>query len=426
MSFNTALSGLNAAQADLSVTSNNIANVNTTGFKESRAEFGDIFASSAFGRNSKTAIGSGVLLSKVAQQFSQGNLQFTSNNLDLAIKGEGFFVVAPSLSNQDREYTRAGAFGVDANGFVVNGAGQFLQVFPVNQDGTVTTTSISGTVPLQLPATAGVPTPTSAVNLGIKLSANAPGLDPANFDPTDPDTYSAATSVTVYDSFGQSHISTFYYVKDSTGPANTWQSYMFIDGNQINLGNADQGATLSFNTVGQLVSTTPATIQTPAIDYGNGSDSTGTITVNYGTNTTQLSSTSNGSYITVNSLSQDGFATGELSSVEISDTGVVRANFSNGQTIALGKVALARFQNPQGLAQLGNATWSATLASGNPLPGEAGTSVFGLINSGALETSNVDLTSQLVNLITAQRNYQANARSIETSNTVTQTIINIR
>ena len=156
MSFNTALSGLNAAQSDLSVTSNNIANVNTTGFKESRAEFGDIYAVSALG-SGRTAIGAGVLLSNVAQQFNQGNLSFTSNTLDLAVSGEGFFVVAPNLTSSERVYTRAGAFGVDETGNVVNSAGQVLQAFPVNSNGTVTSTSLSSTIPLQLPQTAGKP-----------------------------------------------------------------------------------------------------------------------------------------------------------------------------------------------------------------------------------------------------------------------------
>ena len=182
MSFNTALSGLNAAQAALNITSNNIANVSTTGFKGSRAEFADIYASSAFG-SSNTAVGSGTLLANVAQQFGQGILEFTSNTLDLAISGEGFFILAPSEGNSNNLFSRNGEFGVDNNGFVVNNAGSRLQVFPVNSDGTVAATSLSNTIALQLPQTAGVPTPTSVVNIGVNLPADAAVLDPALFNP---------------------------------------------------------------------------------------------------------------------------------------------------------------------------------------------------------------------------------------------------
>lgn len=424
MSFNTALSGLNAAQSDMGVTSNNIANVNTTGFKQSRAEFGDIFANSAFGRNAKTAIGSGVLLNRTAQQFSQGNLEFTSNILDLAVAGDGFFVTSPNLTSQERVYTRAGAFGVNADGFIVNGGGQFLQVFPVNQDGTVTTTSISGTVPLQIPSTAGTPTATQNVGFNINLSANAPLIDTVGhpFNPTDTQSYSASTSITIYDSLGNSHIGTTYYVKTA---ANTWDSYLYVDGANVDLDTAGAGTSfpLVFDAAGVLQP--PSSTTSAAVNYTGGA-APATLNIDYA-NSTQLSgSTGNGSYITVNSLSQDGYSTGRLSGIEISETGVVRANFTNGQTVALGKVALARFQNPQGLNQLGNTSWAETLDSGTALPGEAGTLSFGLIRSGALETSNVDLTAELVNLITAQRNFQANARAIETNNTLTQTIINIR
>ena len=170
MSFNTALSGLNAAQADLSVTSNDIANVNTIGFKESRAEFGDIFATSSLG-SSSTAIGSGVLLSKVGQQFNQGNLDFTSNSLDLAISGDGMFVMSPSLTSQEQIFTRSGAMGVDADGFVVNSSGQFMRVFPVNADGSVSATSLNSTSPLQLPATSGSPTVSTEIEIGVNLTA---------------------------------------------------------------------------------------------------------------------------------------------------------------------------------------------------------------------------------------------------------------
>lgn len=429
MSFNTALSGLNAAQAELNVTSNNIANVSTTGFKGSRAEFADIFATSSFG-SSGTAIGNGTLLANVAQQFGQGNLEFTSNTLDLAVSGEGFFILSPSETNANNLFTRNGEFGVDNNGFVVNNSGARLQVFPVNTDGTVTATSISSTIPLQLPQTAGVPTTTSLVDIGVNLPANAAVLDPNLFDPLQASTFTQSTSLTVFDSLGESHVVTAYYVK--TG-ANTWGTYYNTTDDagaslalDIAGGTAGAGGQLfnsmTFSNSGVFQTSVPDPITTTAIDFGNGSNAAGTLTFNYaGNGTTQFSSP-----FTVNVLEQNGFPIGRLTGVEISDTGVVRANFSNGQSTALGKIALARFQNAQGLAQKGNNSWEDTTDSGTPLVGEAVTSSFGQIRSGAIEVSNVDLTAELVNLISAQRNFQANAKSIETNNTITQAIINIR
>ncbi len=445
MGFNIALSGLNAAQSQLDVTSNNIANVETTGFKESRAEFGDIYANSQFG-NSDTAIGNGVLLQKVAQLFDQGNLNFTSQALDLAISGEGFFVMSPDQLSQENIYSRAGAFGVDSNGFVVNSAGQYLKVFPVNSDGTVTATALSSTTPLQLPDTAGAPQATSEVEIGVNLPANVSatvgGVD--GFDPTDTGSYSASTSITVYDSLGDSHIVTSYFVKQPNlngGGLNTWGVFLTTTdaaGNTVPL-NVYDGAPgapgianssgvsygiLEFDQQGVFQGTTPATgiFTEPFSFLNNGADPTQQVAFDFANNTpTQFASP-----FAVSALSQDGFTIGRLTGLNVSDKGVIQASYSNGQTTAVGKVALARFANPQGLLQIGNTSWRESTASGEPIAGEAATSSFGTIQSGALETSNVDLTEELVTLITAQRNFQANAKSIETSNAVTQTIIQIR
>ncbi len=426
MAFNTALSGLNAAQADLSVTSNNIANVSTTGFKESRAEFSDIFANSALG-TSNNAVGSGVLLSQVAQQFSQGNLEFTRNTLDLAITGEGFFVLGANTTSNELMYTRAGAFGVDDDGFVVNSNGESLRAFAVNPDGTVTGTSLSSTIPLRLPDTAGLPTATTEIEISVNLQANATGLDPALFNPTAPSTFTNSTSINVFDSLGEAHAATVYFVKDGSTP-NTWAQYMYVDGNPVDMAGGTAGAggqlygTLTFNNSGGLLSELPSPMTTAALGFANGSDATQTFTMDYANNTpTQFASD-----FTVNQLTQDGFPIGRLTSVNISEAGVVLANYSNGQQTPLGKIAMARFANAQGLQQKGGTVWSETLDSGVALAGEAGTSSFGDIRGGALESSNVDLTKELVNLITAQRNFQANAKSIETENAITQTVIQIR
>ncbi|ADE15415.1 flagellar basal body FlaE domain protein [Nitrosococcus halophilus Nc 4] len=425
MSFNTSLSGLNAASSDLDVVSNNIANANTTGFKRSRAEFADIFAVSSFG-SPKTAVGSGVLLNRAAQQFDQGNLDFTQNILDLAVSGRGFFALSPNLTNNELVYSRAGAFSINKDGYVVNGAGQFLRTYPVNQDGTVTASSLESSQPVRLPTSAGTPQATSQVSIGANLPADAASLDPANFDPLDADTFTASTSTTVFDSLGNSHISTLYFVKDTNSP-NQWAVYNALDGALVNVSGGTAGAggiqygTLNFDSSGGLMGTTPSPLVTDPIVLGNGANDM-TLTLNFpSTNTTQVASPFN-----VTALDQDGFTSGRLTGLDISETGVIRANFSNGQNLALGKVALAQFPNEQGLRQLGNNSWAGTIDSGAAIAGEAGNGSFGLIQGGALESSNVDLTAELVHLITAQRNFQANARAIETASTLTDSILNIR
>lgn len=442
MSFNTAISGLNAAQSDLEVTSNNIANVNTTGFKKSRGEFGDIYATSALG-SSSTAIGSGVILQAVSQQFNQGNMNFTSNTLDFGISGDGFFVMSPSATGTERVFTRAGAFGVNADGNVVNSNGQLLQVFPVNNDGTVTSTALSSTIPLKLPDSAGTPQATGKVDLGINLPAGVTPLDITNFDPKTSNTYTASTSVNIYDSLGDTHIAAVYFVRDSQA-TNQWAMFTYIDGEKVNLddgtGAPIDHATFSFGSDGALDASTlvPTEFKTLRLGVDAGVDASGnpipldgwsggpdpdqTFIIDIANN----SPTQYASPFTVNSLKQDGFAIGRLTGLDVSDTGIVRASYTNGQTVPVGKIALARFPNPQGLAQIGNTSWAETTGSGEALSGEAGTSSFGSIRSGALELSNVDLTTELVGLITAQRNFQANAKSIETANTITNAIINIR
>lgn len=431
MSFNTSLTGLNAATADLNVKSNNIANVSTTGFKQSRAEFGDVYAVSAFG-SSNTAIGSGTVLSKVAQQFTQGNLDYTNNSLDLGISGQGFFALAPTTSSNEVVYTRAGAFSVDNAGYVVNSSGQYLRTFPVNSDGTVSSTSMSSTTPLQLPSAAGTPNATTTLSLATNLPSTATGIDPTTtpINPTDPTTYTNSTSATIYDSLGNSHIVTMYYQKTTT--ANTWNVATYAEGADIipssstapvQLGTT-QTLTFDPSTGGGLASTSTTSTSftfnsTNSTQWASGAADQ-TVTLNF-TGTTQNSGAFN-----VTSLSQDGYATGRLSGLDISDTGLVKATYTNGQSVPLGKIALANFPNPQGLKQIGNTAWRETIDSGSPLAGEAGTGTFGSIQSGALESSNVDLTKELVGLITAQRNFQANSKAIETNNTITQTIINLR
>lgn len=451
MSFNISLSGLNAASTDLSVTSNDIANVGTIGFKESRAEFADIYAASPLG-TSANSIGAGVKLANVAQQFGQGNLEFTQNTLDMAISGQGFFVVRPNQTSNDNIYTRAGAFNVDQNGMIANSAGQILQVFPVDAAGNVTTTSLTGTIPLSVPNTIGVPNATTLVDINLNFPAaitpalnvntafpGAPVYGPApvgtldselELNPANPDpaTYHASTSATVFDSQGTSHILTMYFVM-TDDITNRWEVRSTLDGTPMTVGGAGVfgPAVLDFDQNGVLDvanSTNGGAIAYDAFALTNGAAPL-TMTIDFTNQGNTLTQESQGAF-SVQSLSQDGFSTGRLSGLEVDDEGLIRASFTNGQITPLGKIALVRFDNPQGLRQIGDTSWVESVESGAATAGEAGTGNFGLVQSGALETSNVDLTSELVNLITAQRNFQANSKAIETANAITQTIINMR
>jgi flagellar hook protein FlgE len=231
MSFNIALSGLAAAQKDLDTTANNIANVNTTGFKESRAEFADVYATSIFA-SGRTKVGDGVTTAVVAQQFSQGSLQFTNNSLDLAITGEGFFALTPDIQSQDMTYTRAGAFKLNKDNFIVDNKGNFLQGFAVDPvTGENQSVSLSTTQPISIPTSAGAPRATNNIFLSMNLDSRELATDGVPFDATDRATYNHSTSVTVYDSLGESHTVTTYFRKTTTvPPANAeWESFVVWD-----------------------------------------------------------------------------------------------------------------------------------------------------------------------------------------------------
>ncbi|HHJ15224.1 MAG TPA: flagellar hook protein FlgE [Gammaproteobacteria bacterium] len=403
MPFRTALSGLNAASAELRIIGNNVANAGTTGFKESRAEFSDIFATSNLGVTAN-AIGTGVRVSSVSQQFTQGNIGFTDNNLDLALSGQGFFIMNDNGVNA---YTRAGALGVDRNGFVVNNQQQQLTIFQADASGNIT----GATGPLQLDRSDIAPAATTTIDVQANLDASATAPTAA-FSTTDASSYNNSTSLTMFDSLGSPHLSTMYFRKTAD---NTWDVYQYVDGTQVNAG-APAGETITFDSTGAITGGSPTSMTfTPS-----GGAAAMTVAVDYN-NTSQF-----GSPFSVNALVQDGFATGRLSGIDISDTGVITSRFTNGQSRTLGQIAIATFNNSQGLRQLGDTSWAETFDSGAPLVGAPGTGAAGLIESGALEGSNVDLTEELVNMITAQRNFQANAQVITTADTITQTIINIR
>jgi len=406
MSFRIALSGINAATTDLAVTSNNIANVSTAGFKAGRAEFGDLYAASIFGTARNTA-GSGVRVTGISQQFTQGGIEFTSRNLDVAISGGGFFTLN---DNGSTVYSRAGNFQLDRDGFVVNPGGARLQVFPpIGGSGNFETGRLQS---LQLATTDSAPAATSQVIIASNLPANAAAPTITPFDPNDTASFNHSTSVTVYDSLGVAHVHTLYYVKTAT--ANQWELHNFING--VAVGPAQ---TLQYDAQGALTAPATGLLTLPAHTPATGA---APITLSLDLR----NSTQYGERFAINDLRQNGHTTGRLIGIEVSQLGVVFARYTNGVADPLGQIAMSTFPNQQGLQNLGDNQFAQTFESGDVRRGAAGTSDFGLIQSGALESSNVELTEQLVNMIVAQRNFQANAQMIQTNDRIQQTIINLR
>jgi flagellar hook protein FlgE len=402
MTFRVAISGLNAAQSELAATANNIANSSTSGFKSSRVQFAELYS----GSGGQASVGSGVKVAGISQQFSQGAINFTDNGLDLAISGKGFFVVGDAES---RAYTRSGAFKVDRNGFVVNAAEQRLQVFPPRVEGGFNT---STTADLRLTSGESAPAATGRVDMTFNLPGNASVPAKTPFDPADAGTYSHSTAMTVYDSLGAAHTATVYLSKTATD--NTWEKRLYVDGNAVGT-----VQTLEYSVNGTLVTPAAGELTYPAYTPTTGA---APITLTYDVG----SSTQYGNAFSVSAVNQDGYTTGRLVGVETDADGVVQARFTNGRSVALGQVAIAQFASVDGLQTLGDTAWGETFASGSALLSAAGTGGLGSIQSGALEGSNVDVTQQLVNMITAQRNFQANAKMISTADALSQTIINIR
>ncbi|ART79751.1 flagellar hook protein FlgE [Oceanisphaera avium] len=429
MSFNIALSGVNAAQKDLDVTANNIANVNTIGFKESRAEFADVYANSIFA-NAKTQTGSGVQTAAVSQQFHQGALQFTDNSLDMAINGSGFFVVSNEIGSLDRTFTRAGAFRLNNEGFVTNSQGHFLQTYKANSDGSPAGLGINSTQPLRIPDKAGQPQQTAEARTSVNLPVKANAMDrvATPFDREDSATYTSSTSMTIYDSMGDTHTLTQYFTKIGPNPnvvpaitGNQWEMRVAVDG-QMKQGGTPASDTLdlTFDNSGVLTAPLPTEFETVALGFTNGSDAGQKINIKI------PDATLNSGAFEITESRQDGTTVGRLTKVDVGPDGLVQATYSNGSTENLGIVAMARFPNEQGLTQIGDTQWRQSLLSGEAVTGQPNTGIFGKVSVAALEQSNTDLTSELVDLITAQRNFQANSRALEVNSTLQQTILQIR
>ena len=435
MAFNIGLSGLRAATSDLNVTGNNIANAGTVGFKQSRSEFADVYAASVLGGGANPQ-GSGVLLSDVSQQFKQGNINYTQNGLDLAVNGNGFFVTS---NNGDVSYTRAGYFGTDKEGFVVNNFGYKLQGYAVDGNGNLQNGVVGD---IQIETASQAPKATTQVDQTFNLNSTNTIPTTVPFNPSDPTSYNSATSTNIYDSQGNSHVMTQYFLK--TGP-NAWQMNVLIDGRNPATpatSTAPYTAAMTFSASGQLLTQTPgvglvagangtldlagwvpaaADTSVPPVWTPNGAAASPT-----GINLDLRPSTQFSSAFAVSSVSQDGYTTGQLAGLEVDDTGIIFARYTNGQSKVQGQVVLANFANQQGLTPAGKTAWTQSFESGEPVVGTPRSGTLGALQSGALEDSNVELSDQLVNLIVAQRNYQANAKTIETESAITQTIINLR
>lgn len=418
MSFFTALSGLNAAQADISVTSNNIANVGTLGFHGSRAEFADIFTSGPFSRPA-AQIGSGTEVTRMGVDFSQGSMRATGNVLDLSIQGAGFFQVQRSLdAGSPMAYTRAGAFNMNSDGYVSNAAGQILTVFPVSTNGDTLTTA--QTQPLRFPREYGVPAATTQVDLQMRMSLTDNGamgsqamLPAAPFDPADPTTFAYSLAVPVLSDTGEPMQAQAYFVlSDAPDPLDSSISYtvhMVVNG-QVGIA-AGAAPALSFDADGvQVAGVTPAVFNFPSGDIALNLDMSSVVRGEFGAGTVR----------------QNGQGTQQLSGIDVRDDGVVWARFGADTSIAVGQIAIANFTDLQGLSSLGNASYAATRDAGAIRLGVPGSAGVGAVRSGSVEQANVELTEQLVHLIMAQRNYQASAKALETNGKLSETVMNIR
>ncbi len=412
MSFHISLTGINSASKDLETTSNNLANAGTTGFKESRAEFNDLFAMGPMGIP-QLSVGQGARLANVGQMFTQGSFEFTERSLDLGIEGRGFFRLDDG--NGEVSYTRAGQFEVNRDGYIVNNTGKHLTGYSTDEDGNRVG---DGRDRLEVP-TEGIPArATENVDIDANLQADAETLDPEGFDPDDPETYNESTTTTLYDSQGSARDATFYFVKTGN---NQWNVYTQIDGVEYpgeddflgphelefdSAGNLVEGGDLDFADDDALELTADVDDLELVIDFGD---------------LTQFARPFN-----VTGVSQDGYTAGEFQNIDVENDGTIIGRYTNGEAQAIGQVALTSFPSEERLQAVGETSWEATREAGDPLIGVPGEGQFGRIENGALEQSNVEVSDQLVNMITAQRNFSANAQMVSTQDQVTQEILNIR
>jgi flagellar hook protein FlgE len=470
MGFQQGLSGLNVSSAALEAIGNNVSNSATVGFKSARGQFADVFAASLSGSGA-SQIGIGASLAAVPQQFTQGNITATNNPLDVAINGGGFFRMS---NNGAITYSRNGQFQLDKNGYIVNAAGNRLQGYPATYTQDPAGTIVQSTpTDLFIDPTDLQPKTTSAITLGMNLDSRMtiPNSASHPFSISDPLSYNSSTAVTTYDTLGNPHVVTMYFLKQAipstpptapapgsnptapTGATGRWDMYMAVDGvlqtgspaaNVVIGGSATPGTSgsplsgptmpysLYFNANGSSIAPTTSgsafvpnfQIDLNAVLSNLGQTNTASQYMEFTLDTSTV--TQFGSAFGVNNMTQDGFTSGRMAGISISADGVIQGRYSNGQSKKMGQIVLAKFNNPNGLQSLGGNQWQETSTSGAALIGAPGSGANGVVQSAAIEESNVDLTAELVNMITAQRNYQANAQTIKTQDQVMQTLVNLR
>ena len=415
MSFQQGLSGLNAAAQNLDAVGNNVANASTVGFKASEVQFADVYASSLTGTGG-SQIGIGVQVAGVAQQFTQGNITSTNNPLDIAINGGGFFRVS---DGGVISYTRNGQFQLDNGGYIVTTNGERLTGYTADSSGTLST---GAPVELNISTADIAPEATTEVDAQITLDSTSDTIDTTAypFSPTDPLSFNNATSLTIYDTLGNSHIMQMYFVKTA---ANTWDVQAITDPDAYaadsTTGFASIGG-LTFDTSGQIDATATTLPFNVSMTVNTGAVSPLAFELDFG-GTTQY-----GTPFSVGDLSQDGSTSGRLSSFNVDADGTITGSYTNGKTSTLGQVVLANFTNTNGLQPVGNNLWVETASSGPALVSTPDSGSLGVLQSSAVEDSNVDLTQELVNMITAQRLYEANSQTIKTQDSVLQTLVNLR
>ena len=395
MSFSIGLSGLRAVNQELSVISNNVANASTAGFKSSRAEFAAIYGGGQAG---------GVEMNNVSQNFDRnGDVMRTGRGLDLAISGSGFFVLKDGSGQTS--YTRAGMFQRDPNNYLTTANGNRLQGYTTNDAGELQS-GVIGDIQVKagsLPAKAS-----DKLEFVANLKADASVIDPAlhPFDPAKSDSFSYSQSSKVYDSLGVEHTVTQYFVKTGT---NTWQVNYAFNGTTTGA-----PVTMEFNSNGTLKAptTSPVLALAPA----------GADPISLQVDIARVSQYASDFNATRNQ--SNGYTAGDLTGIRVDADGGVYATFTNGQSLKQGQVVMANFANPNGLLQTNNTTWQQSFSSGQPVLGAPGTGTMGQLTAGAYESSNVDLTGELVSLMTSQRNYQANAKTISSADKMTQVLFN--
>ncbi|GBU13311.1 flagellar hook protein [Enterobacterales bacterium] len=417
MSFSQAVSGLNAASSNLDVIGNNIANSATSGFKSATASFADMFAGSQTGM--------GVKVAAITQDFSDGTTTTTNRGLDVALSGNGFFRLTDATGGVF--YSRNGQLSLDENRNLVNSQGLSLTGYPAT--GTPPTIAQGAQpVPLNIPNTMMIAKASTTGTMAANLNSSDKIPATATFSSSDPSSYNYVNTITTYDSLGNSHDNNVYFVK-STTPENSWKVYA-QDTSATPLTAAAQIGNLNFSASGTLTSTTnadgTATTAPLAFDLPMNTTTNGATTPQVVSLSFQGSIQQNTGSNSIGTLKQNGYAAGQMTGYQINDDGTIAGVYSNQQTQLLGQIVLSNFSNPEGLKSEGDNVWSSTQSSGQPITGLAGAGGFGNMTSGALEASNVDLSKELVNMIVAQRNYQSNAQTIKTQDSILNTLVNLR